>query len=187
MILSLLELEGKNYKLTKDELSNLSLLELQTAFHSDLPIQELGKRLKLSSTRNKDERRVSHACLLPPLICTENDFKAFTLTEEKPNYIGSHRSTAQVIHIDNSGQQGINVEGCIVMIPQADPGYDWLFGQKIAGLITKYGGANSHMAIRSAEFGLAAAIGVGEQIFTSLSRAKTIELDPVGETIRAIH
>ena len=31
--------------------------------------------------------------------------------------------------------------GKIVLIPQADPGYDWLFGHKIAGLITKYGAA----------------------------------------------
>lgn len=73
------------------------------------------------------------------------------------------------------------------MIPQADPGYDWLFGQNIAGLITMYGGANSHMAIRSAEFSLPAAIGVGEQLYKSYNRASTIELDPAGETIRVIH
>ena len=40
----------------------------------------------------------------------------------------------------------------IVLIEGADPGFDWIFSQNIAGLITKYGGANSHMAIRSAEF-----------------------------------
>ena len=39
----------------------------------------------------------------------------------------------------------------IIIIESADPGYDWIFNYNIKGLITKYGGANSHMAIRSAE------------------------------------
>ena len=42
----------------------------------------------------------------------------------------------------------------IIFIENADPGYDWLFGLGISGLVTKYGGANSHMAIRCAEFSL---------------------------------
>ncbi|GIS28374.1 MAG: hypothetical protein CM15mP129_05710 [Chloroflexota bacterium] len=37
-----------------------------------------------------------------------------------------------------------------MLIENADPGYDWLFNKGISG-ITKYGGANSHMAIRSAK------------------------------------
>ena len=72
------------------------------------------------------------------------------------------------------------------MIPQADPGYDWLFGQDIAGLITKYGGANSHMAIRSAEFGLPAAIGVGETLYASFTGAQVLELDAGNRRIQVI-
>jgi hypothetical protein len=49
-----------------------------------------------------------------------------------------------------------------------------------------YGGANSHMAIRSAEFGLPAAIGIGEQLFKQLSLAHEIELDPASNVMRAI-
>ena len=49
-----------------------------------------------------------------------------------------------------------------------------------------YGGANSHMAIRAAEFGLPAAIGVGEQLYKNCCNAKIIELDAAGETIRVI-
>ena len=89
--------------------------------------------------------------------------------------------------MDSTTQLEANVEGRIVVIPQADPGYDWLFGQRISGLITMYGGANSHMAIRSAEFGLPAAIGIGEKRYQTLSLAKTIELDPASEIIRVIH
>ena len=39
---------------------------------------------------------------------------------------------------------------------------------KIKGLITKYGGVNSHMAIRCAELSVPAAIGVGEVIYNKI-------------------
>ena len=52
----------------------------------------------------------------------------------------------------------------IIMIKSADPGYDYLFSKKISGLITQYGGANSHMAVRCAELGIPAVIGVGNII-----------------------
>ncbi|EJL6831230.1 hypothetical protein NMT20_003609, partial [Vibrio cholerae] len=55
------------------------------------------------------------------------------------------------------------------------------------GLITMYGGANSHMAIRSAEFGLPAAIGIGENLYRRLSQAYKLELDPSNSLIRVIY
>ena len=63
------------------------------------------------------------------------------------------------------------------MIENADPGYDWIFLHKIKGFITKYGGLNSHMAIRAAELGVPAAIGSGEVLYKSWSKAKTINMD----------
>ena len=185
-ILSLLTEEGARYSLTNDALANLTLSQLLAAFNSNLPTETLAVRLATTSLHNMHERKISHACQLPPLLCKPEDFIAFILTEEKPNYIGTTRIIAPVVHL-NGRQQQVKVEGCIVLIPQADPGYDWLFGQNIAGLITMYGGANSHMAIRSAEFGLPAAIGVGEQLYKSYNRAQTLELDPAGETIRVLH
>lgn len=185
-ILDLIINEGGHIGLTTEELSNLPYSELVDAFNSNLSQEELQRRLTESSLNNLHERRLGHTCQLPPLLCKAADFSAFILTEEKPNYIGTTRITAPVVHLNTVDQQVI-VKGCIVVIPQADPGYDWLFGQEIAGLITMYGGANSHMAIRSAEFGLPAAIGVGEQLYRSYNQANILELDPAGETIRVIH
>ena len=78
----------------------------------------------------------------------------------------------------------INLKNKIILIENADPGYDWLFSKGISGLITKYGGANSHMAIRSAEIGIPAAIGVGEILFDKLKTYKMIELDSLNKVIR---
>jgi phosphoenolpyruvate-protein kinase (PTS system EI component) len=53
-----------------------------------------------------------------------------------------------------------------------------LFSRGIAGLITRYGGAASHMAIRCTELGIPAAIGCGD-MFDHLVRAtaSTLTLD----------
>ena len=51
---------------------------------------------------------------------------------------------------------------------------------------TKYGGANSHMAIRCAELDLPAAIGSGEQLFDSLLHASEVLLDCGAELCKPI-
>ena len=48
-------------------------------------------------------------------------------------------------------------------IENADPGFDFIFSHNIKGLITAFGGPNSHMSIRCNEFGIPAAIGIGEK------------------------
>ena len=65
----------------------------------------------------------------------------------------------------------------IVLLEKADPGFDWIFSKNISGLITKFGGAASHMAIRCAEFGIPAAIGCGDILYNRLKTAKVVDLD----------
>ena len=62
-------------------------------------------------------------------------------------------------------------------IENADPGYDFVFNFEIKGLITRFGGANSHMAIRCAELNIPALIGVGEKNFMKISNSNFIEID----------
>jgi phosphoenolpyruvate-protein kinase (PTS system EI component) len=63
------------------------------------------------------------------------------------------------------------------MLENADPGFDWIFTKEPLGLITKYGGVASHMAIRCAEFNIPAAIGCGESIYDELLESKVILID----------
>lgn len=81
----------------------------------------------------------------------------------------------------------IEIDDRIVLIESADPGYDWIFSHQLIGLVTKFGGANSHMAIRCAEFGLPAAIGCGERTFEALLKAEIAVLDCESQVIRARH
>ena len=63
------------------------------------------------------------------------------------------------------------------MIENADPGYDFIFSHNIKGLITEYGGANSHMSIRCLELGIPAIIGIGTKEFKLISMHNSIEIN----------
>jgi phosphoenolpyruvate-protein kinase (PTS system EI component) len=69
------------------------------------------------------------------------------------------------------------IKNKIVLIESADPGFDWIFTCGIKGLVTAYGGANSHMAIRANELHIPAAIGVGEAFFKEIMKKKILTLD----------
>ena len=71
----------------------------------------------------------------------------------------------------------LDLKNKIIVLEKADPGYDWIFTKGISGLITKYGGAASHMSIRCAEFDLPAAIGCGALYFDKLKLNSKIILD----------
>ncbi len=70
-----------------------------------------------------------------------------------------------------------------MVIEKADPGYDWIFSQGLAGLVTKYGGAASHMAIRCAEFNIPAAIGSGSLLYEYAAGSKKLTIDCKHEKI----
>ena len=65
----------------------------------------------------------------------------------------------------------------IVIIENADPGFDFIFSYQIKGLITKYGGANSHMAIRCLELNIPAIVGIGQNGFDKVCNSNFIEFD----------
>ena len=102
----------------------------------------------------------------------------------QPNFI-THKSVTAPVTILRTGETP-PIDGTIVLTESADPGFDWIFSHGIAGLITKFGGANSHMAIRCAEFGLPAAIGCGERSFSILSKAKVVELNAGNRSVRPV-
>ena len=75
----------------------------------------------------------------------------------------------------------------IICIENADPGYDFLFSKNIKGLVTKYGGQNSHMAIRCAELNIPALIGVGDQMFQKIINSEYIKIDCILKKIDLIN
>jgi len=127
--------------------------------------------------------RITQRINLPPLITSPDDVFAFHLPHSEPNFITLGRKSAEIVAADAGRQE---LKGRIVLIPSADPGFDWIFAQGIAGFITMFGGVNSHMAIRAAELNVPAVIGAGEAYFREWSRAKVLEIDCANKQVKVL-
>ncbi len=112
---------------------------------------------------------------LPSIIVEPEDIYSFFLLSEEPNYITQKSITADVVQLD--GLDGRKIEGRIVFVRAADPGYDFLFSKGICGIVTQFGGVNSHMAVRCAELGIPAVIGAGEKNYAEWSKYKRMSID----------
>ncbi|MFC1491874.1 PEP/pyruvate-binding domain-containing protein [Nitrospinota bacterium] len=123
---------------------------------------------------------------LPPLATSADDVLGFVYGSDHPTFITRGRIIAPSTTLRDNCWTEEKLIGKIVVVEKADPGFDWLFGHQIAGLITAYGGANSHMAIRAAEFGVPSAIGIGELNFRRLQNALEIELDCDARRIQVV-
>jgi hypothetical protein len=171
---------GKAYGLNREQIAFLEYGDIE-----QLKINGINKKslIKLIQQR-KQAHFVTQLIELPHLILQERDFYCFERRASMPNYVTTDSIIAEIASIDSI--EASMLKGKIVLIPQADPGYDWLFGYGIGGLITKYGGANSHMAIRAAEMALPAAIGVGEKLYEAISNMHSLELDCGNHVIREV-
>ena len=165
---------GNELGLTREELANLSLEDIFK--YKAKSKNELKEFWKKSITLNQKNFEISEYVQLPPLIFSENDFDVIHHYIAEPNYITKKKIISNTILLDDL-KQIANIESNIVLIENADPGFDWIFAKNPSGLITKYGGVASHMAIRCAELGLPAAIGCGEILFNKLKMSSKINLN----------
>ncbi len=176
---------GERHGLSRDEMSHVSinnLLDVVTK-SSEGSIEE---RLRQIAEEKAEQHALSVAIRLPQVLFDEAGVHVVPFQVSHPNFITHKKITAACVCL-LIGQTAPPLTGKIVLIENADPGFDWIFAQQIGGLITKYGGANSHMAIRCAEFGIPAAIGCGEQRFEVFMRANQILLDCSAGLINPLH
>lgn len=122
----------------------------------------------------------------PVVVCKPQDLLAHAIELSNPNFVTRSATEAPVavLRVEENSKQ--DIEGCIVLIENADPGFDWIFTHRIAGFVTAFGGENSHMSIRAREFGIPAAIGVGEVKFRSLLTSKRLILDCAERRIQVL-
>jgi glutamine kinase len=172
---------GLELGISRDNMSYLEYCDLEQLKLNVGTRDQLHEQIEI----RKRNYKLTSSIELPPLIQSTTDFYCFERFTSQPNFVTSNKIEGAAQQLDP--KENPDLRGKIVLIPQADPGYDWLFGHDIAGLITQYGGANSHMAIRAAEIGLPAAIGVGEKLYEEIANMRLVELDCANQTIRKIH
>ena len=114
--------------------------------------------------------------ITPDIIVNKESLEFIKIDERKPNFVTS-KSTEGELLVLKKDIKAEELKDKIVLIEGADPGYDWIFLHGIKGLITKYGGAASHMTIRCSEFDIPAAIGCGESIYETLKESSKIKIN----------
>ncbi len=160
------------------KIENLSFLNIQDIIniYNNLEYEDLGSLLKKKIEYNKSNYRSLYDLDLPEVILDKNDLYYFEETKTKVNFIGNQSISGKVCYLKEM-KKNIDLKSKIVCIENADPGYDFIFSNDIKGLITKFGGSNSHMAIRCYEMGVPAAIGVGNQLFEKVKNKNFISMD----------
>lgn len=176
---------GEQHGLSREEMSHVPIEHILESTISSAE-QSIEERLRAVSEAEAERHVLTTAIRLPQVLFDEAGVHVIPFQVSQPNFITAKQTSAEVVLL-GTHDAVVSLDSKIVLIENADPGFDWIFSQRIAGLITKYGGANSHMAIRCAEFGIPAAIGCGEQRFEAFSHASRITLDCAAGLIRPLH
>jgi glutamine kinase len=166
---------GQSHGLSRDDLSFFQIDEL---LGGDI------RRMKTDLPARRDAYNLSRAIRLPHLIRGPEEIDVVRLPLGHPTFITNRTVTAANLRL--TAHDVLDIDNKIVLIESADPGFDWVLSHDIKGLITCFGGANSHMAIRCAEFGLPAAIGCGERLFDQLSASPVTELNCGARLVKPI-
>ena len=166
---------GEKLGFTKNDLAYLEINDIiYSKMNSDV---EIKNKWRMKIEKNKKIKKINEFLVLPPIIYDQRDFEIINYNLSEPNFITTQKISKEIQKISNLNNKNKDISEKIIVIENADPGYDWIFTKKPAGLITKYGGIASHMAIRCTELGLPAAIGIGEIIYEKIDDAKKILLD----------
>ena len=188
-ILELIAKYGEAHGLSRDELSYVSIENILDIASGSVETT-IEETLRQFSQEGAQRHLLCSGIRLPQVLFDEAGVHVIPFQVSEPNYITNKRVSGKCIRLvvaqssSFEKQKLPSLKGKIVLIESADPGFDWIFAQGILGLVTKYGGANSHMAIRCAEFDIPAAIGCGEQRFDTLAKCNTIFIDCSARIIR---
>jgi phosphohistidine swiveling domain-containing protein len=178
--LSLIRQLGEDHGLSTEDCAFLDYGAIRTLYSESGSVREV---LRESVARGRERHALTRNLVLPPVIASPDEVIAFHLPPSQPNFITRKSVTAPVASV---GDPPESFAGRILFVPSADPGFDWIFSRHIGGLVTQFGGANSHMAIRAGELGIPAVIGAGEALFRRWQTAGKLCLDCTNQKVLII-
>ena len=174
LALVILTKAGEALGFSREDLSYLELHVIQSAGFCNSPI-ELQNLWGCYIETSKKNFHCNTKLVLPPILHQERDFRVIHFFSTRPNFVTQKTVEGELVNLEDDLTK--DIEGKIVLLEKADPGFDWIFTKHIKGLITKYGGTASHMAIRCAEFSLPAVIGCGNNIYNKIRLWRRVKLD----------
>ncbi len=176
---------GESMGFTRDELSFLTIGDILESLvspeHSNTS-SHYGDLVE----KGREKFDFAGSVRLSYLIRAGKDVYVVPQHRNVPNYITGRCVEGRVAFLSQNRLADSPITGCIVLLENADPGFDWIFSKGIAGLVTKFGGTNSHMAIRCSEYGIPAAIGCGGVLFDQVKNATRIRLNSGEKVIQVV-
>nr|AAY87263.1 predicted phosphoenolpyruvate synthase/pyruvate phosphate dikinase [uncultured bacterium BAC17H8] len=125
---------GAQFHLSKDDLAFLDIQTIKTLRANSFDPED---ELKRSIQIGKQQYEIATTIKLPPVVAQPLDIWGFELPDTAPNFVTSKDITGKVRFAENIK----DTRDAIAFIPNADPGFDWLFSQDIAGFVTEWGGS----------------------------------------------
>jgi phosphohistidine swiveling domain-containing protein len=170
---------GNALAFDRKEMANLPIEQVFTAAENGSQDKKRFKDLwREAIRRNRTAKEAVADVALPANICNQCDLLVVKYPRARPNFVTHRRVQGDSVLVRTLSRLNAgSLQNSIVLLESADPGYDWVFAYKPMGIVTKYGGAGSHMTIRCAAFDVPAAIGCGEELFERLAQTHSIILD----------
>ena len=175
---------GKQYNFTRFDMAYLFIEDILRLQNTSLS-KSINFFLKKKMQEGREWYETVGLIETPQIIFSPDDLDVVEHNVAMPNFVTSKIINSPICDLAKIKEKD-QLKDKIILTEGADPGFDWIFLHQINGLITKYGGAASHMTIRCAEFGLPAAIGCGEELYERLKDAKTVELNCTNKNIRIL-
>ncbi len=177
---------GEAHGLSRDDLSYLDWPKINSCLSHPVMDDVDRHYLDIAETARRS-MSAAHAFRLGHIIFGARDIYVATLNRSVPNFVGLGAASGPVVQLEANTPTTVNIKDRVICIENADPGFDWIFTKNPSALITRFGGANSHMAVRCAEFGLPAAIGCGDQIYLRVVQAGSVELNCAEKILRPLY
>ena len=177
---------GKEIKIDRKDMEFISIKSILNYYNNVDSAFKLKKSLEIEIRNNKKNSKILNLLEFPDFINDKNNMYFHSHNIQKGNYITTNTANGEIVNFDNI-KNFERLKDKIVLLQSADPGYDFIFSKNIKGLITEYGGANSHMSIRCMELGIPAIIGIGSKEFNFLKKAKNIEINSFQKYYRVLN
>ena len=174
--LELLAKYANKLGINREEISHIDIWSILKSNKNIKSKESISKFLSKKIKSNITKKIINDQLILPSIISSPKHFEVIDYFTAHPNFVTRQSITGKLVKLDHSKNER-DIEGKIVLLENADPGFDWIFSKNISGLITKYGGVASHMSIRCSESKTPAAIGCGDIFYEKLLNSGTVKLD----------
>ena len=166
---------SKKIHIKRDDLEYVSIKKI-LELYSNLDIDQIRNILNYEIKKNKSFQEITNLIEFPEFINSSNDIYSQELKNNLSNYVTKKNITGELLNYENI-KNFKSMKNKIILLKNADPGYDFIFSHDIKGLITEYGGANSHMSIRCLELGIPAIIGIGTKNFQTINKNNFVQIN----------